>query len=407
MDFALSTVGLPALARQQTRGPADHDLIAYDFGIDRDLRAVLRAPFRLPLVDSVEPVSSDSWRVSWAPRDSEFSSALQTGDLDLAWSLLSDAAETLLLDPVRSSGGTARRSQVLRPRPVALSSTKAPTVQSHKERCLPRLARRATELLRFPDSHDAPVLRRKLCVSASSLGLSFQGNLPRLVEDALSAAASLEASWWPSVLLVGIRLFSRTLSVCASGSGAFPLRILARLAVTRFTLWTSPAQEHDRWRRQWTREPAHSADETWHWCLAQGPPAAAWTQDDLYPTAEALLACMSASARRAPGLDGWAPSQLSRLPLDFYELLARLWAACLSEASLQRAWCQVRVALLHKPDGGRRPMAVASALWRVLATVVVRKLRSWTLSWVPADLLGSVPGRSCAEQVTPGPSCQN
>ena len=397
VDFALSTVGLPALARQQARGPADHDLVAYDFGIARDLRAVPRAPSRLSLVDSLEVVSSDSWHERWAPRDLEFNSALQAGDLDGAWSLLSDTAEDLLLDPVRPTSGAARRSQVLRPRPVAQSSTKAPTVQSHKERCLRRLARRAAELSRFPDSPDAAVLRRKLCASASSLGLSFQGDLPRLVEDALSAAASLEAS------SVAFRV-ANWHKALQSNPQRMRQWIRRAPAADPRPLGDDPvhpldiaAQEHDKWNRQWTREPAHSAEETWRWCLAQGPPAVAWTEDDLHPTAEALLACMRASARRAAGLDGWAPSQLSRLPLDFYALLTRLWAACLSKACLPRAWCQVRVALLPKPDGGRRPLAVASALWRVLATVVVRKLRSWTLSWVPAELIGSVPGRSCAD----------
>ncbi|CAE7366489.1 unnamed protein product, partial [Symbiodinium sp. KB8] len=176
----------------------------------------------------------------WAPRDLEFNSALQAGDLDGAW-------------------------------PVAQSSTKAPTVQSHKERCLRRLARRAAEL----------------------------SDLPRLVEDALSAAASLEAS-----------------------SVAF-----------RVANWHKALQSNPQRMRQWIR--------------------------------------------RAPAAD---PRPLGDDPVHPLDIAA-----------------QVRVALLPKPDGGRRPLAVASALWRVLATVVVRKLRSWTLSWVPAELIGSVPGRSCAD----------
>ncbi|CAE7419819.1 unnamed protein product [Symbiodinium sp. CCMP2592] len=52
VDFALSTAGLPALARQQNRGPADHDLVSYDFSFARDLRSVPRAPGRLPLVST-------------------------------------------------------------------------------------------------------------------------------------------------------------------------------------------------------------------------------------------------------------------------------------------------------------------------------------------------------------------
>ena len=50
----------------------------------------------------------------------------------------------------------------------------------------------------------------------------------------------------------------------------------------------------------------------------------AWTEDDLHPTAQAPQACVRAAARRAAGPDGWTPKHLARLPLDFYELLARL-----------------------------------------------------------------------------------
>ena len=397
VDFALSTVGLPALARQQNRGPADHDLVSYDFSFARDLRSVPRAPGRLPLASTVEAVSVESWNECWAPCSEAFAEALQQGDLDHAWTLLSDAAEDLLLDPERPAGGAARRSMVLEPKPRPPQSTKAPTVQTHKERSLRRLARRATELSRSPDSPDAAVLQRKLRASAAALGLSFHGDLPRLVAEALEAAAALEASsvafrvanWHKS-----LQSDSRRMRQWIQRVPAADPRPLGDDPVHPLDI---ASQEHGKWKQQWTRAPVHSAVETWRWCLAHGPPAPAWTEDDLHPSAQALQACVRASARRAAGLDGWTPQHLARLPLDFYELLARLWASCLSRASLPQAWCKVRVALLAKPDGGRRPLSVASALWRVLATVVVRKRRCWTLTWAPDELLGSIPGRSVAD----------
>ena len=44
IDYALSTVGVPALDRQQTPGPADHDLISYTFSIAKDRRGAAACP---------------------------------------------------------------------------------------------------------------------------------------------------------------------------------------------------------------------------------------------------------------------------------------------------------------------------------------------------------------------------
>ena len=60
---------------------------------------------------------------AWAPCSEAFAEALQQGDLDHAWTLLSDAAEDLLLDPERPAGGAARRSMVLEPKPRPPQST--------------------------------------------------------------------------------------------------------------------------------------------------------------------------------------------------------------------------------------------------------------------------------------------
>ena len=56
-------------------------------------------------------------------------------------------------------------------------------------------------------------------------------------------------------------------------------------------------------------------------------------------------------------------------------------------------WMQIRVALLPKPDGGLRPISVASAAYRACMTCLLRECRPWFMSWADEELVGGVPGR--------------
>ena len=49
----------------------------------------------------------------------------------------------------------------------------------------------------------------------------------------------------------------------------------------------------------------------------------------------------------------------------------------------------VRIALLHKSDGGMRPLAVASVVYRVCMSATCQALRSWA----PPELHGGIPTR--------------
>ena len=122
-------------------------------------------------------------------------------------------------------------------------------------------------------------------------------------------------------------------------------------------------------------------------CLPQLPPA------DLQVTAEQLRAAVLKASRTAPGLDQWAPAHWRHLPLAFFEALAALWRRCLDLGRLPAPWRHVRIALVPKPDGSRRPIAIAALAYRAVMTASMRALRPWILSWVPAALCGGVPAR--------------
>lgn len=51
------------------------------------------------------------------------------------------------------------------------------------------------------------------------------------------------------------------------------------------------------------------------------------------------------------------------------------------------------VVMIPKSDGSRRPLSLASALWRIGASCLVHGLRTWTASWADAAVFGGVSGR--------------
>ena len=72
IDYALSTVGVPALDRQQTPGPADHDLISYTFSIAKDRRELPRAPLRRHAPSTSAAVTAQAWEHEWTQLAAEF-----------------------------------------------------------------------------------------------------------------------------------------------------------------------------------------------------------------------------------------------------------------------------------------------------------------------------------------------
>ena len=114
---------------------------------------------------------------------------------------------------------------------------------------------------------------------------------------------------------------------------------------------------------------------------------------ELTVTTDHLINAMRKSVGKAAGADAWFAADLLRLPDSFVRALLEFWNLCLDVAQLPRAWQTVRVALLPKEDGGMRPLAIASVLYRVCMTATVKALRTWSRSWLPSELYGGVEGR--------------
>ena len=110
-------------------------------------------------------------------------------------------------------------------------------------------------------------------------------------------------------------------------------------------------------------------------------------------TGAAIFARFKATAKKSTGLDGWGASAFLAAGQAACDRLADLWAACLQHEAMPQIWKHIRVCLLPKPDGGLRPISIASAAYRTCMTCLLRSCRAWFLSWAGRELIGGIPGR--------------
>ena len=167
--------------------------------------------------------------------------------------------------------------------------------------------------------------------------------------------------------------------------------ILARNSSPDDELRESTAVFSDIWTSEGGPEAdaLHSAGYT-DWIPAEGYPGGR----DWSLTGESMMKKCRSNAKSGSGPDGWAPVLLAALPLGFWSRLASLIKAMIrGRSGPPAAWCFARVAMLRKDDGGWRPISVASALWRVSSSCVLRSMSVWVQSWAPEALQGGLPGR--------------
>lgn len=143
VDFALAHRQLRPTARHQHRGPGDHDLVVYS--VEWNPPPPTWTFPRPPSFGAPSPQDATRWDACWTASGPAFSDALARNDLDTAWTLLSNAAETALGAPTT----TRCRAPLPRVRDPT-GHTHAPRCQPLVERKLRRLARRAAELARSP-----------------------------------------------------------------------------------------------------------------------------------------------------------------------------------------------------------------------------------------------------------------
>ena len=143
VDFAVGCGTLAPTGLRQRWVFSDHAQVAYD--VDLGSPAGFGGPAFGALAG--DPVSEEAWTRRW--KAASFDAAVAAGDVNTAWTLLSDCAEDLLRDPAAVGG--CRRTALWRPRArlhprSKAGRTKDPLVVVR----LRRLERRLRQLAREP-----------------------------------------------------------------------------------------------------------------------------------------------------------------------------------------------------------------------------------------------------------------
>ena len=287
------------------------------------------------------------------------------------------------------AGSTARQPKLKHRDPT--SSTHAPRCQPLLERKLRRLARRADELARHAP-HQPPLLWRKIQTAIADL--PDYTHVLRPLQWGTKEAASAVFQLADEVADV----YARSRLEAWKRAVQDDLHRLAKWVTAEHAPPPegepqAPSAVASNWAQIWEGRwlsnhfDASEAKQLCDSVIEQRPSV------ELTVTTDHLINAMRKSVGKAAGADAWFAADLLRLPDSFLRALLDFWNLCLDVAQLPRAWQTVRVALLPKEDGGMRPLAIASVLYRVCMTATVKALRTWSRSWLPSELYGGVEGR--------------
>ena len=103
-------------------------------------------------------------------------------------------------------------------------------------------------------------------------------------------------------------------------------------------------------------------------------------------------------AGKAKGTDDWAAALLAQMPEAWHDILADYvnWIAH-NGKDIPQSWRYTFCRLIPKPTGGKRPISIASAVWRAVTHCQLSCISEWIKGWLPSQICGGVPGRSGEE----------
>ncbi|CAE7206863.1 unnamed protein product [Symbiodinium sp. CCMP2592] len=308
--------------------------------------------------------------------------ALATGQVDVAWTLLSDAAEGLLAEP--GSAGVARSSS-WKPRPQQHPRSKAAggrepllVVQ------LNRLWRRLLQLRRRPSDH-----RLRDRVSRQACDLSSRAPW-------LRDLPYFEAEAWCDWMREQIDKEEKAQQAAAISAWRQRLDKDPKELATWIRRRDQLGAELSRpttWMARWGKGHGTGQVEA---ILRQLPqlPQCEWRPEI---TGDSLLRAAKTMVTKAAGPDDWPAKAWLCLPRPFWDALSQLWQAVLRTHCIPQRWREGRVALIAKPSGGHRPLTVLALAWRLGSKILVRCLDRWVDDWAGHRVLGGVHRRGLSD----------
>ena len=339
-----------------------------------------------------DKVTEDSWQSAWEEVCDNFGDASSTGNVDFAWTILSNCAESLLL--ARGKPGRAMRQG---PQQIASPpSSKAPSLQTVKERKLRRFARRVVEYQKNP----LPQLEKKLVRDGPHLHHSlalFSLDDPRLVGTVLElanseamAASKLRLEAWKDCVQENPNKLGKWVKqmppACPTANFDGPILPADRAKCAALD-----------WERHWNPESLPDMNQVDQLCSQLGSSTDSLPDDCIQVSGSELARVALKAKDKAPGMDAWTALHLCNLPISFWDQVGVLWDACLRHGRVPVMWKEVRIALLPKATGGMRPLAIVTVLWRICMSATLRKLRAWIADWACPELFGALPGKGIME----------
>ena len=387
IDYALSTPRVVVSGRMQSLGVADHDAVIYDIHVHGSLPTPWRLPASAPLL--LCNVEVENWNVAWAESQQDFTDALAVGNVDQAWVVLSNCAESLLL----AQGKPSRASRDGPHKMASPPSTKAPTLQSLEERKLRRFARRVVEYQKAPSLQlqtkllrDAPLLHSSLTAfSLSDGGLAPAALL--LADEVAKKASQRRLAAWKEDIQENVAKLGKWVQqkppdppTATQVDGPILPEDKAR-------------QEAAAWHTHWNPDHLPHLDQVSNLCLQLNNQVDPVTPESIQVVGADLARSALKAKQKAAGMDAWTAAHLCKLPESFWNHVAVLWSACMQCAKVPTMWKDIRIALIPKAAGGLRPLAITTVLWRICMSATLQKLRPWIQEWALPQLCGGRPGR--------------
>ena len=163
IDYGLCSSWVHATAIDHCPGVGDHLAVRYHLDLKTDFLAGFGP--RRAHVPRPQNVVAECFGRQWSPES--FDHAIQDGNVDSAWTLLSSAAELSLFEDGHSG---LSRAHAWKPRKRCLRPKRAPLGVSSKVVLLQTLRRRILQLSKTPDEHR---LREKIAHDVNALLVSF------------------------------------------------------------------------------------------------------------------------------------------------------------------------------------------------------------------------------------------
>ena len=372
---------------------SDHRAVSYTFDLSAPLSP--QGPRRRSFLDHEHLPCQDH---NFSDADKALLSLyIESGNVDMAWSFLSDLAEDLLCK--RPGRDTIPRGEDWLPSPRPLRKDRDPELdQSRGLRALRRLVPKLELCVRRPWDN---MLIKATASSLPSLralvpDLPFlvcgSAEAPALVQALLETYAKQERELhqhrWRSVTCYDSAKARSYIKRRADACLAFDNDLED---IEKVDNGWHPEQA-EIWSGQWNRPWSPVIPEIDR--ILSVVPRPDLSSTKFFFTAEALRASMSVLRQKTGGADDWKPSALLLLPHSWWQGAAALWNAILKFQKVPHQW--ERVALLWKSKKRTRPITLLAALWRAGARCLKDQLSPWISTWQQHFDAGGLPSTSVA-----------